>query len=165
MFKKVERYLSLNKSVKSSRRGSTGTFTKNKSCPPSMTTTATKKHQVAPTGCFSVYVGPDRERFVIKTEYVNHPLFKMLLEDAESEYGFNCDGPLQLPCDVDLFYKVLAEMDSGREFDDDDIGCGYAPCTPFSPARRLGKRGMAKGYGPYALLAPPSLLKINQPWK
>lgn len=70
-----------------------------------------KKCQVAPEGCFSVYVGPEKQRFVIKTEFVNHPLFRLLLEDAEMEYGFNSEGPILLPCDVDLFYKVLAEMD------------------------------------------------------
>ncbi|EEF51735.1 auxin-responsive protein SAUR72 [Ricinus communis] len=74
-----------------------------------------KKPRVAPAGCFPVYVGEEKQRFVIRTEIANHPLFKILLEDAELEYGFNSEGPLLLPCDVDLFYKVLAEMDSGEE--------------------------------------------------
>ena len=30
-----------------------------------------------PEGCFSVYVGPERERFVVHTECVNHQLFQM----------------------------------------------------------------------------------------
>lgn len=85
-----------------------------------------KKLRVAPEGCLSVYVGEEGQRFVIKTEYVNHPLFKMLLEEAESEYGYDSGGPLKLPCRVDLFVKVLVEMDS----DDDDIyvrrGCAFA---------------------------------------
>ncbi|RDX68811.1 Auxin-responsive protein SAUR32, partial [Mucuna pruriens] len=70
-----------------------------------------KKGEIAPHGCFSVHVGPERQRFVVKTKYVNHPLFLMLLEEAEEEYGFESDGPIWLPCNVDLFYKVLAEMD------------------------------------------------------
>ncbi|TKY73681.1 Auxin-responsive protein SAUR32 [Spatholobus suberectus] len=70
-----------------------------------------EKGQIAPHGCFSVHVGPGRQRFVVKTKYVNHPLFMMLLEEAEQEYGFESDGPIWLPCNVDLFYKVLAEMD------------------------------------------------------
>ncbi|KAA8517303.1 hypothetical protein F0562_017596 [Nyssa sinensis] len=65
-----------------------------------------RKRRVAPEGCFSVYVGAQKQRFVIKTEYANHPLFKMLLEEAELEYGYNSEGPLALPCDVDFFYKV-----------------------------------------------------------
>lgn len=61
-------------------------------------------------GYFSIYVGSQKERFVIKTEYVNHPLFKILLEEAESEYGFTSDGPLLLPCEADHFIKVLMEI-------------------------------------------------------
>ncbi|KAK7316838.1 hypothetical protein RJT34_00590 [Clitoria ternatea] len=70
-----------------------------------------------PNGCFSVHVGPLRERFVVKTEHANHPLFKALLEEAEQEYGFETDGPIWLPCNVELFYKVLAEMDGEEEID------------------------------------------------
>ncbi|XWS39353.1 hypothetical protein CRYUN_Cryun18bG0045800 [Craigia yunnanensis] len=74
--------------------------------------------------CFSVYVGAQKQRFVIKTEYANHPLFKILLEEAESEYGFNSEGPLVLPCNVDLFCKVLLAMGDG----DNKIrqGCSFA---------------------------------------
>ncbi|KAE9453610.1 hypothetical protein C3L33_14474, partial [Rhododendron williamsianum] len=82
-----------------------GKFSKSKSC----------HVQVAPEGCFSVYVGPERQRFVIKTKFANHPLFKMVLEDAETEYGFNCEGPLLLPCEVDLFYKPIQPVSSSGE--------------------------------------------------
>lgn len=58
------------------------------------------KARTVPEGYFSVYVGPDRQRFVVKTTRINHPLFKVLLEEAEKEYGYNCDGPLVLPCDA-----------------------------------------------------------------
>lgn len=67
--------------------------------------------RVAPEGCFSIYVGPERERFIIKTEFVNHPLFKTLLEQAESEYGYSSDGPLLLPCEVHDFLETVAEME------------------------------------------------------
>ncbi|KAL5074961.1 hypothetical protein RYX36_013945 [Vicia faba] len=70
-----------------------------------------------PKGCFSVYVGSERQRFIVKTKFVTHPLFKMLLDEAEMEFGFQNDGPIRLPCNVDLFYKVLAEMNS---FDGED---------------------------------------------
>ncbi|CAK9181468.1 unnamed protein product [Ilex paraguariensis] len=76
------------------------------------------------------YVGEETERFVIKIEYANHPLFKILLEDAEMEYGFNSEGPILLPCEVDLFYKVLAEMDN------EEINHGWSfkhsSCSPFN---------------------------------
>jgi len=75
---------------------------------------------VAPEGCFSVYVGPQMQRFVIKTEYANHPLFKILLEEAESEYGYSSQGPLALPCHVDIFYKVLMEMEYSKEEEEEE---------------------------------------------
>ncbi|XWS37082.1 hypothetical protein CRYUN_Cryun19dG0012300 [Craigia yunnanensis] len=118
-----------------------------------------KKNQVAPEGCFSVYVGPQRQRFVIKTEFANHPLFKMLLEDAELEYGFSSVGPLLLPCDANLFYKVLAEMDSGEKI---SPVCSFA-CSPLilcSPSRRHSS-SINKGCGSYKLLTPSPMLKLN----
>lgn len=90
---------------------------KTKSCPHLDYTSADKynhgeKRVIVPEGCFSVYVGPEKQKFVIKTRYVNHPLFKNLLEEAESEYGYCSEGPLALPCNVDVFGKLLLEMDS-----------------------------------------------------
>nr|WLD25260.1 PlSAUR1 protein [Paeonia lactiflora] len=102
-----------------------------------------KKGRVAPEGCFSVYVGQQRQRFVIKTEYANHPLFKMLLEEAEKEYGYNSGSPLALPCNVDIFCKVLVEMDDER--DEIRQGCSFA-----------------KGYGSYRPLCPSPMVAINQ---
>ncbi|CAN0929188.1 Auxin-responsive protein SAUR71 [Linum grandiflorum] len=73
------------------------------------------KRQVAPEGCFTVYVGAERQRFVVRTEYANHPMFRVLLDEAESEFGYNPEGPLVLPCRVDCFWKVLVDMDSKEE--------------------------------------------------
>ncbi|KAH6799214.1 hypothetical protein C2S51_035698 [Perilla frutescens var. frutescens] len=141
VLKKLERYLSLR------RRGR-----------------STAAARVAPTGCFTVYVGAEKQRFVIKTEYANHPLFKMLLEDAELEYGFSSEGPLLLPCHVDLFCKILAEMEMDATPDIDDHRHAAATCSPFNPSRRrLGKTTdhMARGCASYDLLTPPRLLRIN----
>ncbi|XAR50361.1 hypothetical protein NMG60_11004659 [Bertholletia excelsa] len=132
------------------------TLSKSKSWPFN----SSKSCQVAPEGCFSVYVGPERRRFVIKARQANHPLFRMLLEDAEMEYGFSSNGPLLIPCEVDLFCKVLAEMERKK----DVPGCGfvYGQFSPFNPARRLGNGAMAQEVGPYGLLTQPRLLKMNQ---
>ncbi|KAL8123255.1 uncharacterized protein LOC141690621 [Apium graveolens] len=125
------------------------------------------KCKVAPHGCFSVYVGPEKQRFVIKTKYVNHPLFIMLLEDAEKEYGFISDGPILLPCDVNVFYKVLAEMDSNvsasKEYTrSKSCGLAYGSYNPFSPTRRSYRSGeMGKGFGSYGLLTPSRLIRMN----
>ncbi|KAI4343578.1 hypothetical protein L6164_010912 [Bauhinia variegata] len=71
-----------------------------------------KARVVVPPGCFCVEVGAERERFLVKIKLANHPLFKMLLDDAEKEYGFQNDGPIRLPCHVDLFCDALEEMES-----------------------------------------------------
>ncbi|KAK7272813.1 hypothetical protein RIF29_13853 [Crotalaria pallida] len=92
-----------------------------------------KKKKVTPEGCFSVYVGPQMQRFVIKAEYANHPLFKILLEEAESEYGYSSQGPLVLPCKVEVFYKVLAEMDyEGSGGEEKSQGCASFKRSPRS---------------------------------
>ncbi|KAL0425254.1 UNVERIFIED_CONTAM: hypothetical protein Sradi_1060200 [Sesamum radiatum] len=161
ILKKLERYLSINKRAKSSSTTTKKAFTKSLSWNSSTAKATSGKRQPTPNGCFSVYVGPEKQRFVIRTEFANHPLFKMLLEDAEIEYGFKNEGPLLLPCEVDLFCKVLAEMDSGSGEEFDQYSCGYGSCSPFNPARRLGKSRSAKGYRSYGLLTPPRLLKIN----
>lgn len=82
---------------------------------PGLDTNKGKAVNIAPKGCFSVYVGPQRQRFVIKAEYANHPLFKTLLAEAECEYGYKNEGPLELPCEVYDFRKVLLEIDDCYE--------------------------------------------------
>ncbi|XP_006647269.1 auxin-responsive protein SAUR19-like [Oryza brachyantha] len=65
-----------------------------------------------PAGFFAVLVGPEKERFAVRARCANHPLFRALLDQAETEYGFaGCDGPLELPCDVDAFMDVMWQME------------------------------------------------------
>ncbi|OIW00252.1 hypothetical protein TanjilG_27503 [Lupinus angustifolius] len=99
-----------------------------------------EKPEVAPQGCLAVYVGPERQRFVIKIKHANHPLFKILLEAAENEYGHRNDGPLWLPCDVDLFCEALLEMECPKD-DPGSVGCtlpkghssSYSSSISYSP--------------------------------
>ncbi|CAI9280590.1 unnamed protein product [Lactuca saligna] len=122
------------------------------------------KKKMAPEGFFPVCVGPGKQRFAVKTKYASHPLFTMLLEDAEKEYGYNCDGPISLPCDVDLFYKVLAEMEA-KDVQPLRWSFAYGSCSPFTPSRRLASNGadeMAKlGYGYYGPLTPSSWMNMS----
>ena len=68
----------------------------------------------AAAGYFTVLVGPEKERFGVRARCANHPLFRALLDEAETEYGFaGCDGPLELPCAVDDFMEVMWEMEQG----------------------------------------------------
>ncbi|KAL1326627.1 hypothetical protein HN51_036751 [Arachis hypogaea] len=73
-----------------------------------------------PHGCFCVYVGEEKQRFVMKIKHANHPLFKALLDAAETEYGYR-NGPLCLPCEVDLFCEALAEIQNTSS----SVGCAF----------------------------------------
>ena len=113
-------------------------------------------------GCFSVYVGAGRERFVVPVERANHRLFRRLLDDAELEYGYAAQGPLALPgCDVAAFLGVMWQM----EHDDDDGGGDDDVGTPvMSPtmcgliSRSCGTNGGQAGReaAGYRMLRPTS---------
>lgn len=60
-----------------------------------------------PSGHVAVTVGASRKRFVVRTTYLNHPLFKKLLVQAEEEFGFTNSGPLAIPCEESLFEEIL----------------------------------------------------------
>ncbi|KAG6408805.1 hypothetical protein SASPL_131828 [Salvia splendens] len=60
-----------------------------------------------PAGHVAVTVGSSRKRFVVRTAYLNHPVFKKLLAQAEEEYGFTNSGPLAIPCEESLFEEIL----------------------------------------------------------
>ncbi|EOA14070.1 hypothetical protein CARUB_v10027207mg [Capsella rubella] len=125
-------------------------------------------------GFFTVYVGPTKQRIVVKTKLLNHPLFKNLLEDAETEYGYRHDGPIVLPCEVDFFFKALADMksndhhghhDDGDDDYDDDSFINSPLCGICSPYRSYGGGAdlMAmRRNGSYKLLRSPSLFKLNR---
>ncbi|KAI5081494.1 hypothetical protein GOP47_0004677 [Adiantum capillus-veneris] len=63
-----------------------------------------------PSGHLAVYVGQERERFVIKTSLLSHPLFKALLRKTEEEVGFHYEGGLTIPCEVSAFERLLHLM-------------------------------------------------------
>lgn len=70
---------------------------------PSATTT--------PTGTFAVYVGDERRRFVVPTGYLSHPLFRMLLDKAYNEFGFEQKSGLVVPCSVAAFQEVVSAVE------------------------------------------------------
>ncbi|KAI9154248.1 hypothetical protein LWI28_023320 [Acer negundo] len=51
-----------------------------------------------PPGHFAVIVGKARRRFVIKADYLNQPVFRQLLDQAEAyeDYSPNKDCPLRV---------------------------------------------------------------------
>ena len=60
-----------------------------------------------PAGHVAICVGSSSRRFIVRATYLNHPMFKMLLVQAEEEYGFANQGPLSIPCDEACFEEVL----------------------------------------------------------
>ena len=73
-------------------------------------------HNRTPNGFFAIYVGEERQRHVIPTSYLSHPLFKMLLDKSYEEYGFDQKNGLVVPCSVSKFRHVLnaIECSNGR---------------------------------------------------
>ncbi|KAF3618019.1 putative filament-like plant protein 6-like [Capsicum annuum] len=75
-----------------------------------------------PSGHVAVIVGANCKRFVVRANYLNHPLFKKLLARAEEEYGFLNSGPLSIPCDETLFEDIICYL-ARYESDKNNVGC------------------------------------------
>ncbi|KAK9725375.1 hypothetical protein RND81_05G139600 [Saponaria officinalis] len=61
-----------------------------------------------PAGHVAVSVGSTARRFVVRATYLNHPIIRKLLAEAEEEFGFgNQTGPLSIPCDEFLFEEII----------------------------------------------------------
>ncbi|CAA3000392.1 auxin-responsive SAUR72 [Olea europaea subsp. europaea] len=68
-----------------------------------------------PKGYLAVCVGKELKRFVIPMEYLGHQAFGILLREAEEEFGFQQQGVLKIPCEVELFEKMLKLMEENRD--------------------------------------------------
>lgn len=66
-----------------------------------------EEETTTPTGFCAVYVGEERERFVVPTGFLSHPLFKMLLEKSYNEFGFEHESGVVIPCSVSAFQRVF----------------------------------------------------------
>lgn len=60
-----------------------------------------------PKGYLAVYVGPALRRFVIPTSCLSMPDFRVLMDQAAEEFGFDQQGGLQIPCDEEDFTMIL----------------------------------------------------------
>lgn len=68
-----------------------------------------------PRGYLAVYVVPELRRFIIPTSYLSDPLFKVLLQKAEEEFGFDHSGGLTIPCEIETFKYLLQCMENKRK--------------------------------------------------
>lgn len=101
-----------------------------------------------PSGHLAVYVGQQcRRRFVIRAAYLNYPVFRALLQQAEEEFGYAHQGGLAIPCDEFLFEHILSlfsgnDHASVRHLDLEAIKsnfCNEWYCSSESKGLLLGK--------------------------
>ncbi|KAL0308385.1 UNVERIFIED_CONTAM: Indole-3-acetic acid-induced protein ARG7 [Sesamum radiatum] len=76
-----------------------------------------------PRGYLAVYVGPELRRFIIPTSYLTDPLFKVLLEKVEEEFGFDHSGGLTIPCETETF-KYLIQCIENHQKEQADRNAG-----------------------------------------
>ncbi|WOL15945.1 auxin-responsive protein SAUR50 [Canna indica] len=71
-----------------------------------------------PKGHMVVYVGDKRKRFIIRITFLEHPLFQVLLDQAQEEYEFQPFSKLCIPCDENVFIAILHYVNSeqGQRF-------------------------------------------------
>lgn len=60
----------------------------------------------------------DNPRFLVPLRFLNHPIFRVVLEMAEEEYGLTAHGPLRLPCEKEFLHFILSLL---RNNTDDDV--------------------------------------------
>ncbi|PQQ14230.1 uncharacterized protein Pyn_06035 [Prunus yedoensis var. nudiflora] len=83
-----------------------------------------RRGEDVPEGYLAVYVGPELRRFIIPTSYLSHSLFKVLLEKAEEEFGFDHNGGLTIPCETETFKYLLKCMENHQNAHPDESPAG-----------------------------------------
>lgn len=78
-----------------------------------------------PKGYMAVYVGPELRRFVIPTSYLSDPVFKVLLEKVEEEFGFDHSGALTIPCEIEIFKYLLKVMETRQDDHPEEDNTGF----------------------------------------
>lgn len=56
------------------------------------------------------YSGRERERVLVHRKHFGHPDFAVLLEMAANEFGYEQQGILQIPCDVEFFKRLVEQI-------------------------------------------------------
>lgn len=90
-----------------------------------------------PAGHVAIRVGSSSKRFLVRATYLNHPIFRKLLVQAEEEYGFVNQGPLTIPCDELVFEEVLRFVSAAESGDS-------ARCVGFEDFQRCSVQGYHK---------------------
>ncbi|XP_077220601.1 SAUR-like auxin-responsive protein family [Tasmannia lanceolata] len=93
-----------------------------------------------PAGHVAVSVGPTCQRFVVRATYLNHPVIKKLLVEAEEEYGFTHHGPLSIPCDESVFEEILRSLT--RNDSSNSVSVRLANFEVFKRCGHVGSRNI-----------------------
>ncbi|KAG9439507.1 hypothetical protein H6P81_019672 [Aristolochia fimbriata] len=69
-----------------------------------------------PKGYVPVLVGSEKkmERVLIHTKQFRHPYFAVLLDMAADEFGYEQQGILRIPCDVEYFRQVVDTLSKAK---------------------------------------------------
>jgi len=82
--------------------------------PPSSSSSSARKKRSKTHAGVPVHVGGGaegaEERFLVRTELLGAPALADLLGRAAQEYGYRHQGPLRIPCPVDVFRRALASV-------------------------------------------------------
>ncbi|KAL0913996.1 hypothetical protein M5K25_017491 [Dendrobium thyrsiflorum] len=58
-----------------------------------------------------VFYAKGGKRFLVPLKYLDHPIFRVLLEVAEEEFGNVACGPLRVPCEEELIDHLVSLID------------------------------------------------------
>ncbi|XP_075636517.1 auxin-induced protein 15A-like [Castanea sativa] len=75
---------------------------------------AKKPPRDVPPGHLAVEVGEASKRFVIRVDYLNHPVIRQLLDQAYEENVHNKSGPLAIPCNEFLFEDIIQSLEGSN---------------------------------------------------
>ncbi|XP_034689262.1 auxin-responsive protein SAUR50-like [Vitis riparia] len=70
--------------------------------------------------------GQEPKRFVVPLNFLTHPPFLRLLEQAAEEYGFDHEGALTIPCRPSELERLLAEQWQPER--DPSVGVNWDSC-------------------------------------
>ncbi|KAE8668161.1 putative C globular stage [Hibiscus syriacus] len=107
-----------------------------------------------PAGHVVVCVGTGLRRYPVRTTYLNHPIFKKLLVQAEEEYGFNNAGPLTIPCSEPFFEEIL-RLVSRSDSSSNSGRSSFSTFEDFQRRCRLGSKNKRESFsGPQPVFQP-----------
>ncbi|XP_021744128.1 uncharacterized protein LOC110710172 [Chenopodium quinoa] len=101
-------------------------------------------NNAVPKGFLAVQVGEEMKRFVIPTKYLSHQAFSVLLKEAEEEFGYQKEGVLKIPCEVEVFENILKAVEEKNSSQakqslkfsrNDGIVCGSSDSQSLSQSK------------------------------